>query len=130
MYWLKDQKLKLVGRYLYQKADQAEGLRLNSRYAPLADTRDSFIDLNSGHGDEHQAVYLGLNYYLCGENLKMISGIQHDELQSMGSTQYRGWTWGSSIRMLVLTVLLIKPTAKNFPWIYFFFLARNAEKPG
>ena len=97
MYWLKDQKLKLVGRYLYQKADQAEGLRLNSRYAPLADTRDSFIDLNSGRGDEHQAVYLGLNYYLCGENLKMISGIQHDELQSMGSTQYRGWTWGSSI---------------------------------
>jgi phosphate-selective porin OprO/OprP len=99
MYWLKDEKLRLVGRYLYQKADQAEGLKLNSRYAPLADTRDSSIDLNSGRGDEHQAVYLGLNYYLCGENLKVISGIQHDELQSIGSTQYRGWTIGSSIRL-------------------------------
>ena len=99
MYWLKDEKLKLVGRYLYQKAEQAEGLKLNSRYAPLADTRDSSIDLNSGRGDEHQAVYLGLNYYICGENLKVISGIQHDELQSMGSTQYRGWTIGSSIRL-------------------------------
>jgi phosphate-selective porin OprO/OprP len=99
MYWLKDEKLRLVGRYLYQKADQAEGLKLNSRYAPLADTRDSSIDLNSGRGDEHQAVYLGLNYYLCGENLKVVSGIQHDELQSMGSTQYRGWTIGSSIRL-------------------------------
>ena len=34
MYWLKDEKLKLVGRYLYKKADQSEGLKL-SRTMPL-----------------------------------------------------------------------------------------------
>ena len=70
MYWLKENKLKLVVRYLYQEADQSQGLKLNSRYVPLADTRDNSIDLNSGRGDQHQALYLGLNYYLCGENLK------------------------------------------------------------
>ena len=52
---------KLVGRYLHQKADQPEGLKLNSRYAPLADIRDSSIDLNNGRGDEHQGLYLGLS---------------------------------------------------------------------
>ena len=99
MYWLKQDKLKLVGRYLFQQSSQSEGLKLNSRYVPLADTRDSSIDLNSGRGDEHHAFYLGLNYYLCGENLKLISGIQHDDLSSAGSTQYRGWTIGSSFRI-------------------------------
>ena len=99
MYWLKEDKIKLVGRYLYQQSDQIEGLKLNSRYVPLADTRDSSIDLNSGRGDEHHALYIGINYYLCGENLKLISGIQHDDLSSAGSTQFRGWTVGSSFRI-------------------------------
>ena len=99
MYWLNQNKLKVVGRYLYQKADCTKGLKLNSRYAPLADTRDQTIDLNSGRGDKHQAFYLGLNYYLCGENLKLVNGLQHDELESSGSTQFRGWTVGSSIRL-------------------------------
>ena len=99
MYWIKDEKLKIVVRYLYQQADQPEGLKLNSRYIPLSDRRDTSIDLNDGRGDEQQAFYLGLNYYLCGEKLKLISGIQHDELKSEGETQFRGWTVGTSIRL-------------------------------
>jgi phosphate-selective porin OprO/OprP len=99
MYWLKAEKIKLVGRYLYQQADEAEGLKLNSRYIPLSGRRDSVLDVNNGRGDEHQALYLGINYYLCGENLKIVSGVQHDELKSMGSNQFRGWTVGSSLRV-------------------------------
>jgi hypothetical protein len=99
MYWIKKDKLKLVARYLYQQSNQVEGLKLNSRYGPLADTRDTSIDLNNGRGDKHHGLYLGLNYYLCGENLKLVSGIQHDDLSSNGSTQYRGWSIGSSFRI-------------------------------
>jgi hypothetical protein len=99
MYWIKKDKLKLVARYLYQQSNQVEGLKLNSRYGPLADARDNSIDLNSGRGDKHHGLYLGLNYYLCGENLKLVSGIQHDDLSSNGSTQYRGWSIGSSFRI-------------------------------
>jgi hypothetical protein len=99
MYWIKKDKLKLVARYLYQQSNQVEGLKLNSRYGPLADARDNSIDLNSGRGDKHHSLYLGLNYYLCGENLKLVSGIQHDDLSSNGSTQYRGWSIGSSFRI-------------------------------
>ena len=99
MYWLKKDKFKLIGRYQYQKSSQAEGIKLNSRYIPLADTRNSSIDLNSGRGDKHQAIYLGLNYYACGENLKLISGIQYDDLSSSGTDQFNGWTIGSSFRI-------------------------------
>ena len=99
MYWIKQEKIKLVSRYLYQKSDQIEGIKLNSRYAGLADVRNNSIDLNRGRGDAHQAFYLGLNYYFCGENLKLVSGIQHDDLKSGGSTNYRGWSIGTSFRI-------------------------------
>ena len=99
MYWIKEDRLKLVGRYLYQSSDQADGLNLNSRYAQLAGARDTTLNVNSGRGDSHHALYLGLNYYLCGENLKLISGVQYDDLSSAGATQYQGWTIGSSFRI-------------------------------
>jgi hypothetical protein len=99
MYWLKEDKFKLVCRYLYQKSDQHEGIKLNSRYVPLADTRNPAIDLNQGRGDEHHALYLGLNYYQCGENLKLVSGIQYDELKSNATQLYKGWTIGSGFRI-------------------------------
>ena len=99
MYWLQDEKVKLVGRYLHQNSEQSEGLRLNSRYVPLSDSRDSLINLNQGYGDDHRSFYVGLNYYLCGEHLKIISGVQHDQLKSLGDTQYRGWTLGTSLRI-------------------------------
>ena len=35
MRWLQKDRLKLVGRLLYQESDQAHGIKLNSRYAPL-----------------------------------------------------------------------------------------------
>jgi hypothetical protein len=99
MYWLMEKKLKLVSRYLYQQSSQSEGIKLNSRYVPLADSRDGSIDLNSGRGDEHHAFYLGLNYYFCGENLKLVNGLQYDDLRSAGANQYEGWTIGSSFRI-------------------------------
>ena len=99
MYWLQKNRLKLVGRYLYQESDQNQGLKLNSRYVPLAQARNSSLQLNGGRGDQHHAFYLGLNYYLCGERMKVISGIQYDDLSSEGSTQYEGLTLGTSFRI-------------------------------
>ena len=99
MYWIKADRIKLVGRYVYQASDQPDGLSLNSRYVPLAGARDATLDVNSGRGDEHHAFYLGLNYYLCGEHLKIISGVQHDDLSSNGTKAFRGWTLGSSFRI-------------------------------
>ena len=99
MYWLKDDKLKLVARFLHQASDQPEGLRLNSRYARLAESRDTLLNMNGGRGDKHRALYLGLNYYMGGEHLKVISGIQHDDLRCKGAPAFKGWTVGTSFRI-------------------------------
>ena len=99
MRWLQKDRLKLVGRLLYQESDQTHGIKLNSRYAPLAQARDSTLELDGGRGDQHHAFFLGLNYYLCGERMKVISGIQYDDLKSEGSTQYEGWSLGTSFRI-------------------------------
>ncbi len=99
MYWLQEDRLKLVLRYQYEGSDNPKGIRLNSRYARLAEARDSSVDVNSGRGDDHHSLYAGLNYYFCGENLKLISGIQHDDLSSEGKTQFQGWTLGTSLRI-------------------------------
>ena len=96
MYWLQEDRLKLVLRYQYEGSDEAEGIRLNSRYARVAEARDSTLDINSGRGDDHHSIYAGLNYYFCGENLKLISGIQYDDLSSAGARVYEGWTLGAA----------------------------------
>ncbi|MGC6456331.1 MAG: hypothetical protein ACON46_07375 [Coraliomargaritaceae bacterium] len=101
MYWLVEDQQKLVFRYQYQSADEAEGIRLNNRYARMAAADDESLDLNSRRGDTHHNFYLGYNYYFCGEQLKLVSGIQWDELRSDGDVFYRGWTLGTSLRFLL-----------------------------
>lgn len=83
-YWLIDEKLELVGRYQYQGAEEDEGIRLNSRYVRRADRigdPDS-PDVNGGRGDEHHSFYAGLNWYLCGHNLKLMTGVEYDTLDT------------------------------------------------
>ena len=99
MYWILKDKLKLVWRSVHQRADRKEGLQLNSRYVPIADARDETIDLSAGRGDRHDSHYLGLNYYLCGENLKFVNGIQYEDLKSEDRRVFKGWTMGSSFRI-------------------------------
>jgi len=40
-YWIKEDRLKLVLRYQYDGSDNAKGIRLKSRYARVAEARDS-----------------------------------------------------------------------------------------
>lgn len=101
MYWLVEDEQKLVFRYQYQSADESEGIRLNNRYARMAAAEDDRLDLNSRRGDTHHNIYFGYNYYFCGDQLKLVSGIQWDELRSDGDVFYRGWTIGTSLRFLL-----------------------------
>lgn len=100
MYTLVDAQQKLVFRYQYQNSDQPEGIRLNSRYARLAGAKSDTLDLNSGRGDTHHSFYLGYNYYFNGDRLKLVSGIEWESLSSRNETLYKGWTLGTSLRIL------------------------------
>jgi hypothetical protein len=100
MVWLLEERLKLVIRYQHQRASRDKGIVLNSRYARVAEARDSEqIDINGGRGDKHHGAYLGFNYYFCDENLKLMTALQHDRLSSGGQMVYQGWTLGSSLRV-------------------------------
>ncbi|MGB0370168.1 MAG: hypothetical protein ACPGN3_02370 [Opitutales bacterium] len=101
MYWLQADKQKIVARYQYQASEESEGIRLNSRYARLGATQDDTIDINSGRGDEHHSFYLGYNYYIFGDNLKIISGIEWETLSSNGEDIYSGWSVGTGLRILL-----------------------------
>jgi len=81
--WIIDEKLQWVGQYEHGSASDADGFRINSRYGRARGTDGtSGIDVNSGRGDNHNSFYTGLNYYLCGQNLKIQGGIEYQTMDT------------------------------------------------
>ena len=101
MRWLVEDRLKFVTRYQLQSADAPEGIRLNSRYARSAGAKgDADLSLTGGRGDEHHNLYFGINYYFCGDRMKIVSGIEYDDIETTGGiTVFKGWTVSSAFRM-------------------------------
>lgn len=71
-------QLEAVARYEYIDAD-TNSLRHQSRYA----RRQKGLD---GRGDEYQAIYVGANYYVLGNNLKYMGGAEFASLDGASST--------------------------------------------
>lgn len=61
-------------------------------YAGRADADHSVGLLNGGRGDEHHSIYGGLNYCFCGDNAKVMAGLQYDDISAGGRDVYDGWT--------------------------------------
>ncbi|MEM9025592.1 MAG: hypothetical protein AAGB06_01520 [Verrucomicrobiota bacterium] len=101
MYWLHSDKQRIVARYQFQASERPEGIRLNSRYARLGAAQDTTIDINSGRGDFHHSLYLGYNYHIFGDHLKIISGFEWESLKSNGETLFEGWSIGSGLRIFL-----------------------------
>lgn len=78
-YWIIDKKLQTVFQYSYSGSDQAAGIRSNTRYLSAS---QAIAQVNSGRGDELHTFYLGLNYYLCGNNLKLMGGVEYADLNT------------------------------------------------
>jgi hypothetical protein len=93
-YWVIAEKIEAVVRYSLQVAEEAEGIRSNSRYL----RRDHGGAVASGRGDEHHSVYGGLNYFLCGHNAKIMAGVEWETLQTM-SGDVDALTWWLAWRM-------------------------------
>ena len=83
--------LRLVARYQYATADSSDGLTLQRRYEfPAVE------DGSSTEGDDYNAIYVGLNWYICGENLKLMTGIEWSSLG--GDADYDGHTFFAGVR--------------------------------
>jgi phosphate-selective porin OprO/OprP len=65
--------LEAVGRWQLASASQPNGLRAQRRYEAPA----RMID-----GDSYQAVYLGLNRYIAGHRMKVMSGVEYARMDS------------------------------------------------
>lgn len=88
-YWIVDDKLQGVFRYQYQGSQNAQGIRINSRYG-RAD-HGPVVNVNpfaAGRGNEHHSIYGGVNYYLCGHNLKLQAGLEYEWLNVPGGGVY------------------------------------------
>ena len=93
-------KLEAVFRYTYSTSDSPTGIRLQSRYERPA------ADLNQ-RGSDYNAFYLGLNYYICKDKLKLMTGVEYSTLGAPAvgsghdkqSGDYDGWTYFAGVRL-------------------------------
>jgi phosphate-selective porin OprO/OprP len=83
--------LQLVARYQYATSDGDAGIRLQSRYE-----RRALEDGSTSRGDQYHAIYGGINWYICGNNLKVMTGVEYSTLA--GDADYDGVTFFAGIR--------------------------------
>lgn len=81
--WIVEDKLQGVLQYQYASASNSEGIRINSRYG-RSGANTPPANLNGGRGDQHQSLYAGLNYYLCGHNAKIQGGVEYQTMDAPG----------------------------------------------
>lgn len=72
-------------RYQYAGSDGDQGTRVNVRYVRADHGQLVNASINGGRGNEHHAIYGGLNYYFCGHRLKVQSGLEYEWLNTPGA---------------------------------------------
>lgn len=73
-----EDKVEFVTRYQFQGSSEDEGIRTNSRYVRRSELGST--DLGGGRGDSHHSIYAGLNYFFCGHNSKIMTGVEYETL--------------------------------------------------
>ncbi|MES2997354.1 MAG: porin [Verrucomicrobiota bacterium] len=90
MYDLIPKRLQLVGRYSFAIGDGADSVRAQNRYEGAA---------GGGQGDEYHAFYLGTQYFLHGDKLKILAGVEYATLDGGGNGGgYDGTTYLTGVR--------------------------------
>lgn len=93
-------KLQLSLRYHYATSSDDYGLQFNKRYEQ---------PVTSGSGDSYNSFYLGLNYYLYQQKLKLMAGIEYFVMDGVGDVEDKefntpdrnvdGWVGITGIRL-------------------------------
>lgn len=103
------EKLEGVFRYEQSESDRATGLRAANRYARRAENLavrttenadGSTTTFDPQRGNEHMAVYLGLNYYLNGNGNKFMFGVEYSELDGTAAGTLEATTFYAAWRTL------------------------------
>jgi hypothetical protein len=84
--------LQLNLRYQYVSSNEDNGLHLQKRYEGK---------VTQGDGDNYQALYAGLSYFLYDHKFKFMLGGEYARMKDAGNDggEYRGWTWFGAVRL-------------------------------
>ena len=84
--------LQWVLRYHYAKSSGFNGLLLPKRYEQ---------EVATGTGDHYQAFYLGINYFLNDDKLKVMAGAEYARMKDSPGDggDYMGWTYLAGLRL-------------------------------
>ena len=84
---------QLVGRFQMAVSDDANDLSLPSRYEGLAP------NMGDRRGDSYMATYLGVNYYIYGNKLKIMTGVEYSTMDGgTGGGDFDGYTFMTGLR--------------------------------
>lgn len=87
-----EDKLEFVGRYYFQLSEAEEGISVNSRLSGQSDD-DGDTLIGDRRGDQHHSIYAGLNYYLCGERAKIMTGVEYEALDTANGGENATTLW-------------------------------------
>lgn len=90
-------KIQGVVRYERSTADDTF-IRAPSRYAARTDVTPS--NAEGRLGTDFEAIYVGGNYYIRGDNLKVMAGVEYSELEGTSRGTLKSTTLYGAIRML------------------------------
>lgn len=94
-YDLIPKKLQLVGRYSFASGDGPDSIQAQSRYERTAP------DLTgSGRGETYNALYVGTQYFIHGDKLKLLAGAEYADVDGGGNGgDFEGWTYLAGVRL-------------------------------
>jgi len=81
-YSMFDDQVELVAQYQWQGSEKENGVHAYSKDFSSGGNRGHGGDVNKGFGDSHHLLYAGVNLYLCGDNSKVMLGVEYDNLNT------------------------------------------------
>jgi hypothetical protein len=94
MYDIIPKRLQLLARYSYTTGDGPDSVIRQTRYESEAPSLTG-----GGRGDEYQALYLGAQYFIYGDKLKLMAGAEYAKLEGGGNGgDYEGVTYLTGVR--------------------------------
>lgn len=87
------EKIQLVARYQYLVSNEENGVRLQSRYERRAP------ELPTTFGNNYQALYGGVNYYIYKDRLKVMYGMEYSHMDLQRGGGFDGFTIVGAIRV-------------------------------
>ncbi|MBC8126201.1 MAG: hypothetical protein H8M99_03495 [Gloeobacteraceae cyanobacterium ES-bin-144] len=84
-------RLQLVARYSYANSEGPLGVQGQSRY-------ERTVATNKGLGDSYNSVYAGAQYFIYGDKLKLMAGVEWAWLNNQKGDSYDGYTLLSGVR--------------------------------